>query len=362
MTRHAVRACAPALEGVEPYDPKYLQADVMLSANESPVDVPASVRAEVERVVARIPLNRYPDPLACGLAELIADAEGAGVAPDMVMVGNGGDELLFNLALAYGGPGRACLLAPPTFSVYAGNARLLGTRVELVPRDGNLALRPRALAERLSRGDVDYTILTSPNNPTGDTAPLALVREMLEASDALVVVDEAYCEFSGETAAGLLARYENLAILRTFSKAYRLAGARVGYVLANEPVISALKKVRQPYSIDAVAQAIACAVMRHRAEFAAGVEAVRAQRDRLVCELGRLPDVRVWPSSANFVLMRIEGESGRASAVWEALLERGVLVRDFSATPQLDNCLRVTAGTAAETGRAIDALRDILGR
>lgn len=352
-----LRASNSLLRGVEPYDPKYLPAQVGLNANETTFDVPADVRRAIEGEIARMAFNRYPDPMANELRQAIA--EWHGVTRDQVICGNGGDELLFDLALAWGGEGNALLNVPPTFSVYAANARLTGTQVIDVPRLSDFSIDQDAVVARASQGDVGMVVITSPNNPTGDVAPLAFIERLLQATGALVLVDEAYMEFAPReaSAAPLLAKYDNLVILHTFSKAYRLAGVRMGYLLASSAVVAELTKVRQPYSVDAVSQAIALQVVRHRAAFDEGIALVVAERARLAVELQALPGVTVYPSAANFLLVRFGQD---ASAVWERLYEQGVLVRDFSAGALTSGCLRISVGMPQENDRLIAALQAIL--
>ncbi len=352
-----VRPAAPQLAGLEPYDPKYLPAEAFLSANENPCDVEAALRAEIVREIRRTALNRYPDPLANDLRDLIAEANG--LDRDQVLVGNGGDELLFDLALAWGGPGRTFLNLPPTFSVYANNAQLTNTRIVEVARRADFSLDEEAVLARVAAGDIDYVIVTSPNNPTGERAPEDFVLRLLDATDALVVVDEAYFEFSRRTLRPYLESHENLLILRTFSKAFSLAGVRVGYVLGHAHVIRELVKVRQPYSVDALSQAAARVVFANRATFEPGIAAIIEERDRLMRGLLTLPGVTPFPSDANYILFRMEG----ADAAWAFLYERGILVRDFSHAPLLEGCLRVTVGTPEQNDGFLAALRDfIMGR
>ena len=352
-----VRPAAPQLAGLEPYDPKYLPAEAFLSANENPCDVEAALRAEIVREIRRTALNRYPDPLANDLRDLIAEANG--LDRDQVLVGNGGDELLFDLALAWGGPGRTFLNLPPTFSVYATNAQLTNTRIVEVARRADFSLDEEAVLARVAAGDIDYVIVTSPNNPTGERAPEDFVLRLLDATDALVVVDEAYFEFSRRTLRPYLESHENLLILRTFSKAFSLAGVRVGYVLGHAHVIRELVKVRQPYSVDALSQAAARVVFANRATFEPGIAAIIEERDRLMRGLLTLPGVTPFPSDANYILFRMEG----ADAAWAFLYERGILVRDFSHAPLLEGCLRVTVGTPEQNDGFLAALRDfIMGR
>ena len=349
-----VRASAPQLQGMKPYDPKYLPADVMISANENPLDVPADIRREIERQIRKVPLNRYPDPLANAVRDLIAEANG--LDRNQVLLGNGGDELLFDMALAWGGPGRTFLNMPPTFSVYAANARLTNTQVIDVPRRANFDIDEQAVLECLANNDIDYTIVNRPNNPTGNTADPEFIARILHATDALVMVDEAYFEFSHDTMRPLLNQHENLIILRTFSKAFSLAGVRLGYVLASPSVIDELGKVRQPYSVDALSQAVARVVYANRALFVPGIEAIKAERARVLERLRALPGIEAFPSEANYILFRIAG----ASQLWQRLYDAGVLIRDFSATPRLEDCLRVSIGTEQENDRFLATLESLL--
>lgn len=348
-----VRPAAPQLAEIEPYDPKYIPAEVMISANENASDVPFELRREIEREVRKVAFNRYPDPLANDLRDLIAEANG--LDRDQVLMGNGGDELLFDLALAWGGPGRTFLNMPPTFSVYKNNAQLTNTTIVDVPRHPDFSIDEEAVLARLAQGDIDFTIVTSPNNPSGNLVDNAFVKRMLEASDALVMVDEAYFEFSRQTARPLL-DHENLVILRTFSKAFSMAGVRMGYALGSADVLREFKKVRQPYSVDAVSQAIARVVYANRSEFERGIDQIIDERARLLTALGAMENVQAFPSDANYILFRL-ARGIDAGQVWQRLLDAGVLIRDFSRSAGLENCLRVSVGSPDENTRFLEALR-----
>ncbi len=351
---HSVRASQPNLEGITPYDPKYLPAKIYLSANENPSNVPEEVQLEIRKALKSFSFNRYPDPLANELRSLIAEANG--LSRENVLLGNGGDELLFNLALCWGGPGRKFLNVPPTFSVYEANARLTGTEVVNIPRKENFDIDEEAVLARMAEGDIDFAVITSPNNPTGKMASETFLKKLLDSSDALVMVDEAYFEFSRFSMRPYLDQYENLIILRTFSKAFSLAGVRMGYVLANPGVIREFLKVRQPYSVDSVSQAIATAVFKNRSLFVPGINQIIEQRGVLIEELNKLPGVTAYDSDSNYVLFRVNG----ADKVWEQLYGRGVLVRDFSHAQYLENCLRVTVGSPDENKEFLAALAQIL--
>ncbi len=350
----SLRAPRAALENIVPYDPKYLPAEVMISANENPRPVPPAVQKKIAEAIAHVELNRYPDPLANRLRTLIGDAWG--YPKEFVLLGNGGDELLFDLALAWGGPGRTMLTCPPTFSVYEANAELTDTNVVKIPRLNDFSLDEAAILDRVSKGDIDYIIITSPNNPTGNTASPAFIEMLLNATDALVMVDEAYGEFGGQSMIPALERYPNLVVLKTFSKAYSLAGVRLGYIMANPEVIQEFIKVRQPYSVDAVSQAIGEAVYEDRALLQPGIDDIIEQRTWLHDALSFLPRIEVFPSDANYILVRLPN----AGEVWQQLYDRSILVRDFSRSAFLEDCLRITVGTMEENERLVGALSEIL--
>lgn len=346
----------PHLRTLEPYDPNFTPTRVNLSANENTYDVPAPARALIDAALAATPTNRYPDPMSNDLRDELAAWHG--VARENVIAGNGGDELLYNFLLAFGGPGRTLVNVPPTFSEYAFFASLTQTGVHDVWRDPETFL-PQADELVAAAGEASLVILTSPNNPTGDVAPLELVARVCDACPGLVMVDEAYGEFAaaGTSAEALLAEHDNLLVLHTLSKAFALAGARCGYVIAAPDVIDALAAVRQIYSVNVLTQAAALAAVRVRAEFDPTVEKIASERSRVYESLARVEGVRVWPSEGNFILARMAG----ASRVRERLRdERSILVRDFSYAPGLADCLRITVGTPEENDAVIDSLAELV--
>jgi histidinol-phosphate aminotransferase len=353
-----LRPARPELAGLVPYSDKEVTAQVMLASNENPADLPPEIAKKLGRVVrSGCAFNRYPDPMASELRGLIAEANG--LEPGNVLVGNGGDELIFDLLLAWGGPGRTLLDMPPTFVMYGLDAQVTGTNVTAMPRTAGFDVDDAAVLDRLGRGDVDLVFVANPNNPTGNVAAETLLIDILNSTDALVLVDEAYFEFSRQTMRPHMSRHPNLVILRTFSKAFCLAGMRVGYLLASDEVVRELTKVRQPYSVGRFSQQVASLVFSERAAFESGIRAIVRQRDAIYRALGEMPRVEAFPSEANFVLFRVDD----AHEVWRSLLDdHSVLVRDFSRTPLLGDCLRVTIGTDAENRRFLDALADILGR
>ncbi|MDP2181674.1 MAG: histidinol-phosphate transaminase [Actinomycetota bacterium] len=350
-----IRPARPELESLVPYDAKDIKAEVVLASNEHSDNLPTEIREWLAERLPRFPFNRYPDPTAKELRKLIAEANG--LESSNVLVGNGGDELIFDVLLAWGGPGRKMIDLPPTFSMYAIDAQSTGTEIVSIPRTKDFAVDADAVLARLADGGIDVIVISHPNNPTGDLAPETFLIDVLNATDALVFVDEAYFEFSRHTMRPHMDRHPNLVILRTFSKAFSLAGIRVGYLLGHEDVVCELMKVRQPYSVDAFSQWVATKVFRERVVFQPAIRDIMRERDRLLHGLADMGGVETFPSEANFVMFRV----AHGAALWRDLLHNhSVLIRDFSRTPGLEDCLRVTVGTAEENTRFLEAMHDVL--
>jgi len=344
------------LDVLVPYDAKEVKADVILASNEHPLNLPGEILAKIKSRLSNFDFNRYPDPTAHELRRIIAEANG--LESENVLVGNGGDELIFDLLLAWGGPGRKLLDMPPTFSMYNIDAQVTGTEVVRIPRLEDFSIDEETVLERVSQGDIDIIIVANPNNPTGDLCNESFLIDLLKATDAIVMVDEAYFEFSRHTMRPHMARYPNLVLLRTFSKAFSLAGLRVGYLLAHPDVVCEFMKVRQPYSVDGFSQMVATLVYRERMVFESAIRDLIRGRDQLIHGLTMFEGVEVFPSEANFVLFRVE----HAPALWRDLLQNhSVLIRDFSRSPELAGCLRVTVGTEVENARFLEAMADCLG-
>ena len=350
-----VRPARPELEDLVPYDAKEVKAEVILASNENPGNLPARYSRSSPRGCPSSRSTAIPIRPRHELRRLIAEANG--LESENVLVGNGGDELIFDMLLAWGGPGRKILDMPPTFSHVRD--RRAGHRHRGRPDSsaGGLLDRPEAVLERVAEGDIDIVVVANPNNPTGGLTDESFLIELLHSTDALVMVDEAYFEFSRHTMRPHMARCDNLVILRTFSKAFSMAGLRVGYLLAHPDVVTEFMKVRQPYSVDSFSQWVAAQVFRERMVFEQGIRDLVRGRDQLLHGLSMLSEVEVFPSEANFVLFRVE----HGAALWRDLLHNhSVLVRDFSRTPGLTDCLRVTVGTEEEIARFLAAMQDCL--
>lgn len=344
----------PDIADLDPYVSPQHPARYKLNSNESPYPPPAALVAKVAGKLADIAFNRYPDNEAHELYDAIA--ERSGWRRDGVWVANGSNEIFLHLFLAFGGPLRSTLLFSPTYSLHSSIPRITGTTVLRVDRDNSFLVDLDAAAEAIRRARPDVVIVCSPNNPSGACEPVATTRALAEEAPGMVVVDEAYIEFAGEgdSAASLLREHANLVIVRTFSKAWRLAGVRIGYMLADPATVAELKRVRLPYHLSSIAQAMALGALEHAPETLEAVREIVAERERIALELQAM-GVLAHPSHANFVLF----EAHDAEAVWDALLDRGVLVRSYSGQHGLERCLRVTVGLPDENSAFLAAMKEV---
>jgi histidinol-phosphate aminotransferase len=296
-------------------------------------------------------LNRYPDRDAVALRADLADYLGHGLTAGHVWAANGSNEVQQQLLQVFGGPGRTALGFAPSYSMHPLLALATGTRWVDGRRAGDFTLPADRAVEQVSRHAPDVVFVCSPNNPTGTALDLGVLAAVLAVAPGMVVVDEAYAEFARPgtpSALALLPDHPRLVVTRTMSKAFGFAGGRLGYLAADPAVVDAVQLVRLPYHLSALTQAAARAALAHRGALLATVEAIKAQRDRIVVELRRR-GYAVADSDANFVLF---GEFADQRATWRTLLDRGVLVRDVG----VPGWLRVTAGTPDETDAFLGAL------
>jgi histidinol-phosphate aminotransferase len=337
---------------------------VKLDANESPFALGDFMReelvAEMTKALADVELHRYPDPGARELRGLLA--RDLGVAPEQVMASNGSDEAIQLVLQAVGAPGAVIAAPVPTFLMYELTARALGLRFVGIPLSDQFDLDVRQFCEVVRAECPRLVFLAWPNNPTGRLYESAAVEEIVRVCcgdivNALVVVDEAYFHYAGRTFLPKLRQYPNLVILRTLSK-IGLAGIRLGLLVASAAVVEEVNKIRPPYNVNALSQAAARVVLRRPDVVIRHAAAILPERDRVLARLRGISDVTTYPTRANFFLMRTARPGDQ---VFRGLLERGILVRNFSHAPYLANCLRVTVGTPGENDAFLAALTDVLG-
>jgi histidinol-phosphate aminotransferase len=341
----------PGLRDVEPYQAPQLEVKARLNTNECPYPLPDGFRDDLADAVRDLTLNRYPDREAETLRAGLAYWDDHTV--EGTWVANGSNEILLQLLQAYGGPGRPVVVFEPTYAMHSRLAWVTNSEVVRVHLEKPWTIGSDDV-DRAFAAEPAVVFVCSPNNPTGNTQPGATFVELAARDTALVIVDEAYVEFGGDTAAAQVRRFPNLVVVRTFSKAFALAGARIGYCLAHRDVVEDLRRVRLPYHLGALTQAAGLVALAHREDAVRILDAVRQQRDRILTTLPPL-GVEAFTSFANFVLFR-PPRPGRE--VWQGLLDRGVLVRDF--TDLVPGCLRVTAGTPDEVDLFLSALEEVL--
>ena len=345
----------PDLRGIAPYVSPQQPARYRMNTNEAPYPPPVGLVEDVTKGVAQIALNRYPDRDATGLADAIA--RHAEWPVEGLWIANGSNEVFMHLFLAFGGPGRTSLTFEPTYSLHTLIPRIAGTRTLQVARDDEYHVDLDEALRVITGEKPDIVIVCSPNNPTGGCESLGVIAAIVDAAPGLVVVDEAYGEFDQHehSAKSLLEEHPNLVITKTFSKAWRLAGVRIGYMLADPALVRDLATVRLPYHLSTITQLVGIAAIAHADETLDLVRAIARERDRISAELTRL-GVKTYPSSANFVLFEVDDPN----AVWRGLLDRDVLVRNYSGVEGLERCLRVTAGLPEETDAFIAAMSEVI--
>jgi histidinol-phosphate aminotransferase len=351
------------LRGETPYGAPQLEVPVCLNVNENPYPPSASLVADITAAVGAVAgeLNRYPDRearrLRRDLAGYLHRFEHFEVDPSCVWAANGSNEVMHQLLQAFGGPGRGVLSFSPSYSMYPQYCRDTFTMYLTEPREPDFSLDVEVAVKAVRAHRPVVTLLTSPNNPTGTALPPATAEAVLAAAaehDGLVVIDEAYAEFrrpGTASALGLLGRHGNLIVTRTMSKAFAYAGARVGYLVASPAIVDAVRIVRLPYHLSAVTQVVASAAIGHADALLAQVSTLRDERDATV-EWLRAHGFAVADSDANFVLF---GRFDDRRAVWQGLLDRGVLIRE-SGPPEW---LRVSIGTAEDMAVFKQALLDV---
>jgi histidinol-phosphate aminotransferase len=344
------------LRALTGYHSRQVDVDVRLNTNESPYPPPPEWFDAYVAELADVAWNRYPDRAAAALRTDIAGWHG--VAPEQVFAANGSNEVLQTLLLAYAGAGRSVVTFEPTYQLHGHIARITGARVVEGRRADDFTLDADVARSVIADARPAVTFLCSPNNPTGLVESPDVLDAVLDAAPGLVVVDEAYAQFSHWSALARVADDRPLAVVRTFSKTWSLAAARLGYLVAPAWLVANLDTVVLPYHLDAAKQAAGRVALRFVSDMERRVAQVVEQRGRVSAALAEL-DLDVFPSGANFVLFRTR--RAEAVVVWQRLVDDGVLVRDCSSWPRLDGCLRVTIGLPAENDRFLRAIAAAVG-
>jgi histidinol-phosphate aminotransferase len=347
------------LRALEGYHSAQVAVAIRLNTNESPFPPPDAFVARWLELLAAADFNRYPDRAAHALRARLGAFLGQPAA--RVFAANGSNEVLQTLLLTYGGPDRRAAMFEPTYALHSHIARITGTEVVVGERGADFSIDVGAAEALLTSAQPTILFVCSPNNPTGtvdDRAQVERLATLAADHGALLVVDEAYGEFAPWSAIELVDEERPIVVVRTYSKVWSLAAIRLGFAVGPTWVIEELEKVALPYALSVPTLLAGEVALDFRTEMEARVASLVEERGRVFAALSELPGVQVYPSGANFLLFRVDGD---AHALWEALLERGVLVRDFSSWPRVEQCLRVTVGTPAENDAFLAALQEVRG-
>jgi len=344
----------PEVRGLTAYTLKHFDADVKLDQNENPYELPADLKREIVDRVLRRPWGRYPEFVPSGVIKTLSKF--TGWTEDGILVGNGSNELIQASLSVTLGPGRRLAVPQPTFTLYKLMATTLQADIDQVMLDEDtLAFNVDKLVAASRTADV--VVVCTPNNPTGNLLEHEALTAVLKNAKGLVVVDEAYHEFSGQTALPLLPEHRNLVVLRTFSKAMATAGLRFGYMMAHPEIAREVYKSKLPYNVNIFTLTAAEVIIEKHDVLSRGIANLIRERDRVFTELQKRPAVRAFASRANFILIRT-AKPGRE--LFEAIYSHGVLIRDVSAYPLLERCLRISIGTPEENNRCLAALDRVL--
>ena len=332
----------PGLETLQPYTVDDIQWEIKLDANECGDDLPPAVKAKVMEKLAVAPFNRYPEITMKRLRTMIGESLGYGM--DNVLIGNGSNGLLTAICQVFGGAGRSIVFSRPSFSMYGIYAKMADSPAVPVDLEPGFRFCSGNYLATAADAKAALMIICNPNNPTGRPIPLKEVEKVLVKATCPVVLDEAYYEFYGQSAVGLVKKYPQLIVARTFSKAYSLAAARVGYVITSPEMAAVIGKVLLPYSVNNLSLLTAEAVFEARAEFVPGIERTKQERERMAAALAAVPGVTVFTSATNFILFHLSD----SNALTKELEAKNIGVRNFGGAPGLENCIRVSVGTPAE--------------
>jgi len=341
------------IRDISPYSIPRFNCKIRLDGNESPFSLPKEVQEKVDRAIKEIDINRYPDPEAKRLVELISRV--CKFPKEGILLGNGSDELIGMLITTFSSGTGKILCPAPTFSMYKLTGLAMGAEIVETDLDEKFDIDLDSTMNAIEDNDPDLIFLASPNNPTGNMYSAGKIVEIISVAKGLVVVDEAYSDLSGYTFLPLVKECENLVILRTLSKV-GFAGLRIGMLFAGDSLVKEINKVRYPYNINSLSQGVAQVVLDDHEFVAENIQLIIRERDRVYNTLSALEGVEAYPSDANFIFFKVND----ADSLFGKLVENDILIRNFNRPGRLQNCMRVTIGTPQENDTFLSALDAIL--
>lgn len=356
MKIHIADFIRPDIVDLKPYVVNNVPHKIKMDANENPYDIPKHIKEHINKEIIDHHFNRYPDPIAIELRSALASD--LGVDSNQILIGNGSDELIGYIISAFGGSSATVIFPTPTFSIYEIFAKLFGTKIVSIPLSEEFDIRPDEFISAMDSAKRSVVFISFPNNPTGNCFSEQAIMEIIDNSkSSIIVLDEAYYEFSRKTFLRLLQLHNNIIILRTFSKAYGLAGLRVGYMISNKEIIDEVMKVKMVYNINSLSQKIALILLKHKSEMAEYINIILNERDKLIDNLSMKNELTVFDTDANFILFRVKTD---AQFLFSELLKNGILIRNLNEQELLKNCLRVTVGKPEENVAFMSVINKVL--
>lgn len=345
------RKCIADLEAYRVEAPRY---DIILNANENPWDFPKKFKEALCNEIMKTPLNRYPE--ACFPELLVELSNYTGVSEDQIICGAGSDELIAMINQAFLNPGDAVVTHTPSFAMYQIWTAIGGGKFIGVPDKSGHLPDIEGIITTARRNDAKLIYICNPNNPTGYLFPRHDILQILEETDALVILDEAYMEFKGTTYVELIENYPNLLVLRTLSKAFGLAGIRCGYCLGNKELINAMYKVKSPYNLNVMTQKAAIIALKNRVKLLDRIKKLNTERDKLYKALKAMPLVNLYPTASNFIYFETE----KGEALYTAMKQRGILIKYFPGNTDAPASIRLSIGTPEENQQVLEILKEVL--
>ncbi|MBR6013465.1 MAG: histidinol-phosphate transaminase [Selenomonadaceae bacterium] len=342
------------LENIPIYDGVEKNYRVKINANESTLNLPPLVEERVFGRLSHLAFNRYPNEEYYDLIEQIA--KNFSVDKSQILLGNGSSEIIEKVFQVFGGEGKKIIFPQPSFSMYKIYAKVAEAESVIFNLDKKFDLNVDEFIKKIREENVNLAVICNPNNPTGNILSVEDIEKILSSIDCTLLLDEAYIEFHGKSAVNLVKKYKNLIVARTFSKAYGLAGARVGYMISSKEITDNVKKIFMPYHMNSLSLAVADIVFQMRDEFVPRIQIAVSERERMIKRLSEIKNLEVFPSRTNFILIRHE----KADELNEFFESLGIGVRFFKGNESLKNCLRISIGTRAENDEVFDAMKNFL--